>query len=575
MNKRTGLMLLFIAVTMAGTMHFAAAEPIDQNIDLLSGWNAVFLEVEPTDTDPAVVFASLGADLQSVWAWNANAGTVEFIQNPNLLIESGPQMLNYQPGNTIVTNLHAIHGNQAYLIKMNDPITGSTTLTVNGEPKVPHINWKPNSFNFVGFHLDAVFPPLFDDFFAPSSAHNGDFITGRSTPEIYVLDNATSSWVEVTNASDAMKKGEGFWIYTHGSSEFNGPASVQLERRDGLHYGDTLTTQDVVFKNNSQNDLQLISLSLSAGAPANLLYYWKLNTVNNNFEWAAFPPADRDIPPGESQRLTLGVKRAGLTSSDLLAANIDVADGAGTTFKIPLSVKGIDFSGLWVGQAVVNKVSQPGLDNPDTPEIEPESMDPLRTGSEFSFRIIVHLDDTGQAKLLSQVIQMWDEVAKTMVLFTDDALISNPKYSGATLRDGKPVGRRISAPAFHDFKQSLLTPVGAFGQQGVGGVLTTTLGLPVVDPTNPFIHRYHPDHLVPDENTPAVRQFNIARTIKISFSDKDADGNNIVGSRGLGWGSSDMGGIYEETITGLHKDDLYIKGTFLLHRVSTKGSLEQ
>ena len=431
-------------------------------------------------------------------------------------------------------------------------------------------------------------PPLFHDFFAPSSAHNGDFITGRNTPEIYVLDNATSSWVEVPmpsdpiKPSDVMKKGQGFWVYTQGSSTFNGPVSVQLERGDGLHYGDTLTTQDVVFKNDSQNDPQLISLSLSAGAPADVLYYWNLNT-ENIFEWAAFPPVDLDIALGESQRLTLGVKRAGLTSADLLAANIDVTDGAGTTFQIPLSVNGIDFAGLWVGQAVVNKVNQPSLDNIATPEVEPESIAPLNTGSEFSFRIIVHLDNTGQAKLLSQVIQMWDKDIPGPVLFTDDALI--PNYSGSTLRDGKSVGRRISAPAFHKFKPSLLAPVGAFGQQsveGVGGVLTTTLLLPANDATNPFIHRYHPDHLVPilgdpvpENNTPEDQVYAINREIKITFADQDADLNNIVGSSGLGWGSSDMGGIYEEKITGLHKDDLYIKGTFLLHRVSTKGSLEQ
>jgi hypothetical protein len=36
-----------------------------------------------------------------------------------------------------------------------------------------------------------------------------------------------------------------------------------------------------------------------------------------------------------------------------------------------------------------------------------------------------------------------------------------------------------------------------------------------------------------------------------------------------------MGGTYQETINGIHKKELTIKGTFLLHRVSKKGSLEQ
>jgi hypothetical protein len=141
-----------------------------------------------------------------------------------------------------------------------------------------------------------------------------------------------------------------------------------------------------------------------------------------------------------------------------------------------------------------------------------------------------------------------------------------PNYTGTTMRDGKTVGRRISAPAFHDFGQS--EPMGGnFGSQA--GTLTTTLNLPANDPTNPFIHRYHPDHLV--ENA----SFTVARAIKLTFQDQDADGNNIVGSNGLGWGSLDMGGVYQETINGIHKKELTIKGTFLLHRVSKKGSLEQ
>jgi hypothetical protein len=542
-------------------MRFAAAEPVNQVVTLEAGWNAVFFEVEPSNTDPAVVFAGLGANLLSVWTWNPNAGTVEFIQNPVQLIPSSPQMLNYQPNDpqNIVTNLHAIHGNQAYLIH----VSAGATLTVTGEPKVPNINWKPNSFNLVGFHVNADNPPLFHDFFEPSSAHNGDFVSGRATPEIYQLDNASSSWVPVLSPSVPMKKGEAFWVYTQGSSEFNGPVAVQLERADGLHYGDTLTRQDVVFKNDS-NEQQTISMSLSAGAPSNRLFYWKLNETSNIFEWATFPPANLAIAPGESERLSLGVKRDGLSAADPLAGNIDVEAG-GTVFQIPLSLEGIDVAGLWVGQAVVNRVNEVK---------EPFSVDPTPTGSAFSFRIIVHVDDGGQARLLSHVIQMWDENLPNgpagPVLFTDDGLM--PNYTGTTMRDGKTVGRRISAPAFHDFGQS--EPMGGnFGIQA--GVLTTTLNLPENDPTNPFIHRYHKDHLIPGDDTPEDQKYSIERAIKLTFQDQDADGNNIVGSNGLGWGSLDMGGVYQETINGIHKKELTIKGTFLLHRVSKKGSLEQ
>lgn len=561
MNRHTGLAVLFVLAAFHWTVPFALAKPVEQIVTLNSGWNAVFLEVEPADVDnhPSVVFAGLGADLLSVWAWNSNAGTVdtvEYIQNPNELIDTGSQMLNYQPGNPGVSNLHAIRGNQAYLIQMANPLTGAGTLAITGEPKVPDVNWKPNSFNFVGFHVDVASPPNFHDFFKSSSAHNGDFVADRTEPEIYVLDNATSSWVEVP-FSEAMKKGEGFWIYTKGSSEFNGPVSVQLERADGLHYGDTLTTQDVVFNNDSASE-KTISLSLPAnGVP---LYYWNVNTANNIPTWSQFPSGNMNlvIAAGESQRLSLGVNRSMILATE---ANIGVTDSQGTSFEIPVSVASIDYAGLWVGQAVINKVSEVRINNT-----------PVPTGTEFSFRLIVHLDETapGTARLLSEVFQMWDEqIPPGPVLFTDDALI--PNYSGATLRDGKPVGRRISSPAFNNFKQQEMG--GAFGQQD--STLTVTLVLPVDDPANPFVHRFHPDHLLPDLDTPPERQFAITRDISMTFQDTDADGNNIVGNSGLGWGSSDMGGIYEETLEGLNKAPIYVKGFFLLHKVSDVGTLSE
>ena len=39
-------------------------------------------------------------------------------------------------------------------------------------------------------------------------------------------------------------------------------------------------------------------------------------------------------------------------------------------------------------------------------------------------------------------------------------------------------------------------------------------------------------------------------------------------------GGSDMGGIYRETLSGLHKADINIEGIFLLHKVSSVSQLE-
>jgi len=40
-----------------------------------------------------------------------------------------------------------------------------------------------------------------------------------------------------------------------------------------------------------------------------------------------------------------------------------------------------------------------------------------------------------------------------------------------------------------------------------------------------------------------------------------------------GWGDNQLGGIYRETIRGLHKSTLYVQGTFRLQQASRVGIL--
>jgi hypothetical protein len=337
------------------------------------------------------------------------------------------------------------------------------------------------------------------------------------------------------------------------------------------------------------------SVSLALPALNDTVYYWVFDPANEVPGWTAFPPSlDLTIPAGESQKLRLGVKRAGLTADSVYAANMTVSDAAGMQILVPVSVTGISYSGLWVGDATISKVSEP-LDCIKK-DLDPNNVDdcpPVKTGSEFSFRLILHAGELGPVRLLSHVIQMWQEgtwkpdpndLGKLIVdepghfvLLVDDALI--PLYSGAALRDGQPVGRRISSPAFGTFyaedtepfitkvNEKVMASSGVFGQDGA--TLTVTLGLPKDDPTNPFRHMYHPDHKL------AEQSYTVTRIITLEFAEVDPEGRPITGVPTLGWGSSEIGGRYEETITGLHKNTLHIEGTFLLHKVSSVGTLTQ
>jgi hypothetical protein len=496
---------------------------------------------------------------------------VEFIQDPSVPVPTQSSWLAYYHGSTtpeelqslILSNLHAIHGNTAYLIQRGG--TAGVNFPVSGEPVVPRANWKPNSFNLTGFHLAAGSEPTYSDFFSSSPAHAGQ--------EVWVLRN--NAW-EKALATEPMQQGEAFWVFCQGSSQFSGPLGVSLEIPGGLLFGTQLDEQDLVIDNDGVAAASVTITPKSAFSP---LHYWHFDTVTGNAEWIpAATPLNISIPPGESQRLRFGVKRDGLAEGATELANLEISDGA-QRILVPASVTGIGYAGLWVGHAAINRVS----------EVR-KGAEPLPTGTTFSFRLIVHVDEGGQAHLLSQVIQMWQEgtwkpdpenLGKEIVdqpghfvLLTKDSLVD--AFDAAAMLDGRLVGRRVSSSAF-----GFADPVAMSGTFGPDGDL-------VVDPItidrrtdrlNPFVHRYHPKHFTPaqdeslDWSHADEEMFTLDRNITLQFRDHDADGELILGANRLSWGSSTIGGVYSENIDGLHRNTIAIKGTFLLRRVSDVKTL--
>jgi len=230
-------------------------------------------------------------------------------------------------------------------------------------------------------------------------------------------------------------------------------------------------------------------------------------------------------------------------------------------------------AGLWVGSATLKAISEPHSTDPSTP---------TPTKSELGLRLLVHVDATGQARLLKEVLQMWRNGTFTndgsgnlvvdkpgqYVLLTDDTLI--PLFQGATVRDGESVGRRISTIGY-DFPSSssnnFLNLAGSFA---IGTNLTGTLNLPYDHPNNPFKHKYHPDHdnLNAQFNGPAIESFTTTRSIRLDFAASPPDGPAVPD-----FGYDEMGGTYRESITGIHKNIIYVSGTFRLSRVSRIAEL--
>jgi hypothetical protein len=594
------LRTLFVAALLA-LAHPARAQWAVQTISLHAGWNAVFVEVQPEPASCETLFA--GLPVESVWAFNRQAAAVQFIQDPANLAPGNPDWLTWLPaGNPAAasSSLFALEGRRAYLVKLpgNAP---SQPWSIKGRPLLKPIEWMKDSLNFVGFAVAPSGGPTFQDFFAGSPAHAGQ--------PIFRL-NALGQWVKIAApGSTYVMPGEAYWIGCNGPSTFCGPLTVDTGFRSGLDYGRQTVELDLRIKNTSAA-VHTYSLTKMASAAVPVgqaalagpvpLGYFQMNLTNQIYGWSPMPSSleKLDLPPGQEWQLRLEVMRNQMVPSADPTAEyqtlLEVADDAGARWLVPVAAYGLQGdpakspggnfipaslpsprAGLWVGLATLNKVSQPA--HPTIPNT-PQPVD-----APAHLRLIIHVDSQGQARLLQQVVQMWkngttkpDPMDPTKqvvdqpgryVLVTDESLL--PNFSGAALIDGQPVGQRLSSAAFAFKTPQLMAAGGAFG----AGTNSCLLSLDYNDPLNPFKHVYHPDHNNLDEQfsqtlPEGIESFSVQRQVQLEFAAQDPNGPQQAG-----WGDTQLGGKYRETITGIHRSPIYLEGTFRLQQASHVAQL--
>ena len=564
--KRPALALqLLLSAALLAAAGELAAQTTTQQIPLRSGWNAVYLEVQPRNADPAAVFGAMppGLLVEAVWMWNGRAVGPDFIQDVSEALVRQPGWLAWFPSETenFLSTLKSVGGGRAYLMKVSG---AAQTWSLTGTPVTAKIEWIPSSLNLTGLYVDPDNQPLFGAYLAASPAHAGR--------PVYTLDSS-GAWRAVNANSERIEPGIAYWFDVQGGSSYQGPISVVVDGLS-LEYGQSLTEREVSAV--SAGPAGTASLRVLAAPDAVPLRYWKLGT-NGATEWPAFPAQHSlAVDAGSSSTARLAIDRTAF-SADRITAVLEATTSTGGRWLFPLAASRtnsgasifeessqlrrgvvamdapVATAGLWVGSVQVDKVNnaQEGVSTP------------LSTESPFALRLILHVDGGGTVKLLKQVLQMWQNGPNAStpghyVLVDDLSLAAN--YQGAALRDGVPVARRVSSIGF-DFAGNSLTLGGSFAS---GSTLSCSIDVPRDLPTNPFRHKYHPDH----QNADPATTFDITRTISIALSATDPQSSDPPSD-------SNMFGAYTETITGLHKNTIHLSGTLRLKRASLVAELNQ
>jgi hypothetical protein len=224
-------------------------------------------------------------------------------------------------------------------------------------------------------------------------------------------------------------------------------------------------------------------------------------------------------------------------------------------------------AGLWVGTVVLAQVNRAKTLSSAEPEWGANNL--FTAPHQFQFRLLVHVDNEGNAKLLKQAFTAMPTASGETYLLADreTAIAFRGEYPGGTIRR--------TASANFPFMAPLALTGGSFATGG--DTVSATFTQEYDDKTNPFVHAFHPQHdniefnnQKPsklgdgDEGRGEYESWGVTREVSLTFAADDPVGANVE------WNRTVTGGIYEETVSGLtgQGKPILTRGAFRLTKVN-------
>lgn len=494
------LLYLFIACFSFVLLSNAATHT--QTIDLQSGWNAVWLEVDPVYTIGDN--AGLNKTVEEVFTDTAvevvamplqSVSSVEFVGS---ISEGSFDETSWQvwrrTSELSANSLGVVQGYKAYLVKASSAVS----LNISGEVRYFEPTWEPYSYNLIGFGLNG--PVTFGQFFA-------DVAATHPIETIFQLNSTNGNWEAVT-AATTMVSGRAYWIFSEGVSDFTGLVKIRFDGINSIEYSDTAATtqipdpqsntggklnvslQELVLTNISDRS-QTVNLVKVDGAaftddlrifdvvptPGTLTYEAGEGLLNNT-PFSVSSQASSVVTLGADRNWSSGAeRRENLYKIEFEHHYAWLPIAAENSALSDAVVSSGDFAvaGLWVGEVVVDEVTS--LTEPGRPVTETTSSLPLR--------MILHADASGNVSLLSHVMLMQTKTADESVAAESVLLVNEEKipfYEGIEQREGKRVGVRFESTSYdmpRDYvptaQEAIRSQVGDFIRQTDAGFLDVDL----------------------------------------------------------------------------------------------------
>ena len=636
-GRLTGRVLSWLVfAVVAGWCHQGHAQWITQTNALKPGWNAVYLHVDASHTNlNSLIDANVLID--EVWLWSHDLPPgLSLATPPDPTTTPASQWSKWTKEDTNSV-LQTLPGNAALLVKAST----NFAWQVKGRPVAPSYRWTLTGLNFVGFPTATPTNPDFDAFLAPAA----QALDWKQSSEIFRYQGGNLGPTNPIAVSPIFQRSvpvvrdQAYWIrageptnqvYNH----YFGPFQVTGGGSSGIRFGDAQSQARLYLKNMTKSNLTVTLREIASEVPPTgtappilppilpLMVRGPINTTNLTFgyssltagtNWTLAPHGQ----PGSEEEIVLGVDRSQMSgvAGRLFAGVLQFTDSFGLTrVEIGASATTPSRDGLWVGNAVVDQVSQylkpyakatnvanfhqrlnvlvRTVGSPELPvatnaagyryewntntgrilvfggpggskgrylEDGPVQQELDDVARPFPLRLIVHHDGT-TSRLLQRAYLGQDSSSNQVVAARQSALLAGDLANA----------RRLSA--VHLPTTDGLSPWTLVGEMQAGSDLVTTVQIPYGDQSsNPFLHTYHPDHDNLDNRDgkplPSGKEsYDLWREMRLSFT---APGNDFDSRTQSG---TSLRGNYEETISlrsnSTELRQFKVLGTFGLNRIT-------
>ncbi len=356
------------AVARAEVTEALAGAILTQSFNLQPGWNAIYLGVEPinespidTDGAPSLsviewVFKGLAeaGALESVWTYTQPISLKDFVIDPSEGLWDEPGWERYVPAQMtdaagksqgFLSNLYSLHANTGYLVKLKAGASG--ILQVKGKPVVAHHRWELDAWNLTGFPL-----PL------TGGATVGTMKAASPITDMRGL-TTTGTWTKLTD-DVALQYGQSYLVFYgdpgEGSTDFTAPLNVQEVAGRGLAFQAGYQGSRQTFElENLTGAAMTVNLALNTGS-----LVVKRVTGMPGSETLTPLPVTVNIAAHWAEPIVLQVGAGGLTGpvEDVLEIS---STTPGVRWLVPIAAEPGSYDGLWVGEVVVNNVSEARL----------------------------------------------------------------------------------------------------------------------------------------------------------------------------------------------------------------------